>query len=126
MVPVSVLLVEDNEDILANLYAYLEPLGYELDCARNGRTGLEMAASGQFDLVVLDIMLPGLDGISLCRALRGEHGVQVPVIMLTPGRRGRRLSGQALCPARAGGPHPGPAAAGPRAGERPGRRAAGG
>lgn len=83
MVPVSVLLVEDNEDILANLYAYLEPLGYELDCARNGRTGLEMAASGQFDLVVLDIMLPGLDGISLCRALRGEHGVQVPVIMLT-------------------------------------------
>ena len=83
MVPASVLLVEDNEDILANLYAYLEPLGYELDCARNGRTGLEMAASGQFDLVVLDIMLPGLDGISLCRALRGEHGVQVPVIMLT-------------------------------------------
>ena len=83
MVPVSVLLVEDNEDILANLYAYLEPLGYELDCARNGRTGLEMAASGQFDLVVLDIMLPGLDGISLCRALREEHGVQVPVIMLT-------------------------------------------
>ena len=42
-----------------------------------------MAASGQFDLVVLDIMLPGLDGISLCRALREEHGVQVPVIMLT-------------------------------------------
>ena len=83
MEPVSVLLVEDNEDILANLYAYLEPLGYELDCARNGRTGLEMAASGQFDLVVLDIMLPGLDGISLCRALREEHGVQVPVIMLT-------------------------------------------
>ena len=83
MVPVSVLLVEDNEDILANLYAYLEPLGYELDCARNGRTGLDMAASGQFDLVVLDIMLPGLDGISLCRALREEHGVQVPVIMLT-------------------------------------------
>ena len=58
MVPVSVLLVEDNEDILANLYAYLEPLGYELDCARNGRTGLEMAASGQFDLVVLDIRTP--------------------------------------------------------------------
>ena len=84
MVPVSVLLVEDNEDILANLYAYLEPLGYELDCARNGRTGLEMAASGQFDLVVLDIMLPGLDGISLCRALR-ELEARIRALL----RRGR-------------------------------------
>lgn len=37
---VALLLVEDNEDILANLYAFLEPLGYELDCARNGRTAL--------------------------------------------------------------------------------------
>ena len=81
MVPVSVLLVEDNEDILANLYAYLEPLGYELDCARNGRTGLEMAASGQFDLVVLDIMLPGEDGLSFCRRLRAQSGV--PVIFLS-------------------------------------------
>ena len=60
MAPVSILLVEDNEDILANLYAYLEPLGYELDCARNGRTGLEMAASGQFDLVVLGFVGPGV------------------------------------------------------------------
>lgn len=77
MVPVSVLLVEDNEDILANLYAYLEPLGYELDCARNGPYGpRDGRRPGQFDLVVLDIMLPGLDGISLCRALREEHGVQ--------------------------------------------------
>ena len=81
MVPVSVLLVEDNEDILANLYAYLEPLGYELDCARNGRTGLEMAASGQFDLVVLDIMLPGLDGLEVCRRIRQVSGV--PIIMIT-------------------------------------------
>ena len=81
MVPVSVLLVEDNEDILANLYAYLEPLGYELDCARNGRTGLEMAASCQFDLVVLDIMLPGLDGWSVCRKIRETS--KTPIIMLT-------------------------------------------
>ena len=81
MVPVSVLLVEDNEDILANLYAYLEPLGYELDCARNGRTGLEMAASGQFDLVVLDIMLPGLDGISLLQSAAASG--LCPMVLVT-------------------------------------------
>ena len=50
---VALLLVEDNEDILANLYAFLEPLGYELDCARNGRTGLAMALDQHFDCIVL-------------------------------------------------------------------------
>lgn len=79
----SLLLVEDNEDILANLYAYLEPLGYTLDCARNGRAGLQMALEQNFDCIVLDVMLPGLDGISLCRSLREEHRRATPIIMLT-------------------------------------------
>lgn len=81
--PDTLLLIEDNEDILANLYAYLEPLGYELDCARNGRAGLDMAMAGRFDCIVLDIMLPGLDGVSLCRRLREEHKSVVPILMLT-------------------------------------------
>ena len=80
---VALLLVEDNEDILANLYAFLEPLGYELDCARNGRTGLAMALDQHFDCIVLDIMLPGIDGISLCRELRDKHHKHTPIIMLT-------------------------------------------
>ena len=80
---VALLLVEDNEDILANLYAFLEPLGYELDCARNGRTGLAMAIDQHFDCIVLDIMLPGIDGISLCRELRDKHHKHTPIIMLT-------------------------------------------
>jgi len=80
---VALLLVEDNEDILANLYAFLEPLGYELDCARNGRTGLAMAIDQLFDCIVLDIMLPGIDGISLCRELRDKHHKHTPIIMLT-------------------------------------------
>ncbi len=80
---VALLLVEDNEDILANLYAFLEPLGYELDCARNGRTGLAMAIDQHFDCIVLDIMLPGIDGISLCRELRDKHHKLTPIIMLT-------------------------------------------
>ena len=80
---VALLLVEDNEDILANLYAFLEPQGYELDCARNGRTGLAMALEQHFDCIVLDIMLPGIDGISLCRELRDKHHKLTPIIMLT-------------------------------------------
>lgn len=80
---VSLLLIEDNEDLLANLYAYFEPLGYTLDCARNGPAGLSMALNGDFDCIILDIGLPGLDGLSLCRALRRERGQSVPVLMLT-------------------------------------------
>ena len=81
--PRALLLVEDNEDILANLYAFLEPMGYVLDCARNGRAGLQMALEHDFDCIVLDVMLPGLDGVSLCRRLRQEHKCATPVIMLT-------------------------------------------
>lgn len=81
--PLSLLLVEDNEDILANLYAFFEPMGYVLDCARNGKAGLQMALEHDFDCIVLDVMLPGLDGVSLCRRLRQEHKCATPVIMLT-------------------------------------------
>lgn len=79
----ALLLVEDNEDILAMLYAFFEPLGYELDCARNGRAGLEQALAGRFDCLVLDVMLPGMDGITLCRTLREKHDYRTPIIMLT-------------------------------------------
>ncbi len=79
---IRVLIIEDNQDILANLYAFLEPLGYVLDCACNGLTGLNMIREGCFDIVILDIMLPGMDGLTLCRSLRNE-GIVVPVIMLT-------------------------------------------
>ena len=77
----ALLLVEDNEDILAMLYAFFEPLGYELDCARNGRAGLEMALEGSFDVIVLDVMLPSLNGIEVLRRLRQVK--DTPVIILT-------------------------------------------
>jgi len=78
-----ILLVEDNRDILANLADYLELKGYSVDCARDGLSGLNLATSGHYDLLVLDVMLPGLDGYSLCRRLREEARSAVPVIMLT-------------------------------------------
>jgi DNA-binding response OmpR family regulator len=78
-----VLIVEDNPDILANLYDYLEPLGYALDSARDGFSALARAADGTYDVIVLDLMLPGLDGLEVCRRMREELHLDTPVLMLT-------------------------------------------
>ncbi|BAU76375.1 response regulator transcription factor [Metapseudomonas furukawaii] len=78
-----ILLVEDNPDILANMADFLELKGYGVDCARDGLSGLHLATREHYDLIVLDIMLPGLDGYDLCRRLRDEARCDTPVIMLT-------------------------------------------
>lgn len=76
------LVVEDNRDLIANLYDYFEPRGNEVDAADNARSGLELALSNEYDAVVLDLMLPGMDGIEVARRLR-EAGRGVPILMLT-------------------------------------------
>lgn len=78
----KILLVEDNRDILANLTDYLELKGYTVDCAQDGMTGMHLAATESYDLAVLDVMMPGLDGFTLCQRLR-EARNNLPVIMLT-------------------------------------------
>lgn len=78
-----ILLVEDNRDILANLADYLTLKGYGVDCAQDGLSGLHLAVANHYDLIVLDVMLPGLDGYTLCRRLREEARSNIPVIMLT-------------------------------------------
>jgi DNA-binding response OmpR family regulator len=80
---VKVLVIEDNRDIAANIADYLEPKGHVLDFAANGQHGLQLAMSERYDVIVLDIMLPGLDGMTLCRRLRAEGRVVTPVLMLT-------------------------------------------
>lgn len=77
------LLIEDNRDILANLADYLTLKGYVVDCAQDGLTGLHLAATNEYDLIVLDIMLPGIDGYTLCSRLRDSERAHIPVIMLT-------------------------------------------
>lgn len=77
------LIVEDNLDILANLADYLALQGYEVDCAHNGLSGLHLAATQHFDLIVLDVMLPGIDGYAFCQRLRESEHAATPVIMLT-------------------------------------------
>jgi DNA-binding response OmpR family regulator len=80
---VNVLVVEDNRDIAANIADYLEPKGHVLDFASNGPHGLELASKGRYDVIVLDIMLPGLDGMTVCERLRNEARVGTPLLMLT-------------------------------------------
>ena len=78
-----VLIIEDCHDIVANLYGFLEPLGYSLDCAGNGFAGLSLAANGDFDAIIVDIMLPGVDGLEVCDRLRHDLCLATPVLMLT-------------------------------------------
>jgi len=78
-----ILIIEDNPDIVANLYEYFEPLGHELDNARTGLAGLARATEQRFDVIILDGMLPGLDGVEVCRRLRDEQHCNTPVLMLT-------------------------------------------
>jgi len=78
-----ILIVEDHPDILANLYGFLEPKGHVLDAARNGYAALALASENDYDVIVLDIGLPGLNGLELCQKLRGELSLATPVLMLT-------------------------------------------
>ena len=79
----KLLFIEDNRDILANVYQYFEALGYKVDSATDGVAGLTLAASQEFDVVVLDLRLPRLDGLEVCRQLRKVHRCYTPVLMLT-------------------------------------------
>jgi len=76
-----VLVVEDDETVSEVVQRYLEREGYEVDTAVDGLDALERALADPPDLLVLDLMLPGLDGVEVCRRLRQRHAV--PVIMLT-------------------------------------------
>jgi DNA-binding response OmpR family regulator len=79
----KILVIEDNRDIAANLAEYLEPLGHELDFAEDGLEGLRLASSESFDAIVLDLMLPKLDGFGVASRLRTEYRINTPIIMLT-------------------------------------------
>ena len=80
---IRVLIVEDNRDICGNIAAYLEKHGYEMDFAYNGISAMHVALTAPFDVIVLDLMLPGMDGLSFCRKLRADAKVETPVLMLT-------------------------------------------
>ena len=78
-----ILVIEDQPEILQNITDYLELKGYTVDCAYDGLGGLHLAVTQTFDLIILDLMLPGMDGITLCQRLRQDAKINTPIIMLT-------------------------------------------
>ncbi|WP_305910245.1 response regulator transcription factor [Methylomarinum sp. Ch1-1] len=77
------LIIEDNQDLALELADYFEDQGNVIDCASDGVTGLHLAVINVYDVLILDLSLPGMDGLELCRRLREDAGKWLPVLMLT-------------------------------------------
>jgi DNA-binding response OmpR family regulator len=78
----KILIIEDNRDLAHLLESHLQDLAYKVDLSFDGMAGLAKADSDNYDLVILDLMLPGLDGIEICQRLRRKSSY-VPILMLT-------------------------------------------
>jgi DNA-binding response OmpR family regulator len=93
--PTRILVVEDEDDLRSLLDRNLERAGYRVRLAEDGREALRVAWSEPLDLVVLDLMLPGLDGVEVCRRLRADsRTARLPILMLTArGESGDRVGG---------------------------------
>jgi DNA-binding response OmpR family regulator len=83
VLPVRILLIEDDRAIATNLYDFLTARGHAVDAAGDGITGLHLAVTQPFDAIVLDLALPGMDGLKLCAKLRDEADSDTPVLILT-------------------------------------------
>ncbi len=81
--PLRILVVEDHQDIAENIGDYLALNGHIVDFAMDGISGMHLVLTQEFDVIVLDLMLPGMDGLTLCRKMREEADRQTPVLMLT-------------------------------------------
>ncbi len=79
----NILLVEDHHDLAETVVDFLESMGAVVDFAADGMTGLHLARQHRFDVIVLDLMLPGMDGYTLCREIREKDKNSTPVIMMT-------------------------------------------
>lgn len=78
----KILLVEDHQEIAGVIFDFFEIKNYQLDYARDGQQGFELASKNHYDVIILDVMLPFLDGFSVCEKLR-KHGIDTPILMLT-------------------------------------------
>ena len=78
----QILIIEDDSRIAGLERDYLEAAGLQASVAADGPSGLRTALDGRFDLILLDIMLPGMDGLEVCRSIRREQNV--PIILVMP------------------------------------------
>lgn len=81
--PMKILLIEDNQALAYQLVSFLEGLGWQVDFAANGNLGLKLAQEGTFDVILLDLNLPDLDGLIVCEHMLSAVQVRPPVLMLT-------------------------------------------
>jgi len=82
--PKKILVIEDEKDIQELLQLYLKRDGYDVHIARDGETGLRKASQAHYDLILLDLMLPQMDGLEICRNLRSRpQTANIPIIMIT-------------------------------------------
>ncbi len=79
----SILLVEDHQELAGTVGDFLEANNYAVDFAADGLLAMHLAVTQPFDAIVLDVMLPGLDGISVCKRLRKDAQLTTPILMLT-------------------------------------------
>lgn len=79
----TILLVEDQTELAKNIIQYLESRGHVVDYASDGKQGVDLALSQPFDVIVLDIMMPKMDGLQVCELLRNESVKHLPILMLT-------------------------------------------
>jgi len=79
----NVLIVEDNADLCANMWDFLESHGHTIDAAHDGAAGLNAAIRNDFDAIILDLTLPIVDGLEVCRKIRTEAGKSTPILILT-------------------------------------------
>jgi DNA-binding response OmpR family regulator len=77
-----ILVIEDNPDLVANIYDFFEARAHTIDAAYDAFAGLHFAAENRYDAIILDLMLPGMDGLDVCRRLR-DAGQDTPILMLT-------------------------------------------
>lgn len=79
----NVLLVEDQLSIAQNIAEYMEAKGHIFDFATNGKQGLDLALENHYDLIILDLNLPSMDGLEICKHLREKSDRHIPILMLT-------------------------------------------
>ncbi len=83
MQQLSILLIEDNLTIAKQLIEFFEGHGWSVDYANNGSLGINLAINHPFDVVVLDLNLPDIDGLQVCKAIKEQSTINLPVLMLT-------------------------------------------
>jgi DNA-binding response OmpR family regulator len=82
-VTLTLLLIEDHRDIAEMIAEYFEKRGYAVDHAADGPTGLHLSTTNHYDVIIADVMLGGMDGITICRKLREDARRDTPLLMLT-------------------------------------------